>query len=159
MSLLAEVAAERPLLCLVDDEQWLDRASAQVLAFVARRLGAESVGLVFGARVPSAELAGLPELLIEGLAEEDARVLLGSVLTGPVDPRVRDRIVAESGGNPLALLELPRGVTAAELAGGFGLPGAMALPDGIEESFRRRADGVADRDPAPAAGGSRRTVR
>ena len=142
LSLLAEVAAEQPLLCVVDDEQWLDRASAQVLAFVARRLGAESVGLVFGARVPSAELAGLPELLIEGLAEEDARVLLGSVLTGPVDARVRDRIVAESGGNPLALLELPRGVTAAELAGGFGLPGAMALPDGIEESFRRRADGL-----------------
>ena len=85
LSLLAEVAAEQPLLCVVDDEQWLDRASAQVLAFVARRLGAESVGLVFAARVPSAELAGLPELLIEGLAEEDARVLLGSVLTGPVD--------------------------------------------------------------------------
>ena len=142
LSLLAEVAAERPLVCLVDDEQWLDRASAQVLAFVARRLGAESVGLVFGARVPSAELAGLPELVIEGLAEEDARVLLGSVLTGPVDARVRDRIVAEIGGNPLALLELPRGLTAAELAGGFGLPGAMAVPDSIEESFRRRADGL-----------------
>ena len=142
LSLLAEVAAERPLVCLVDDEQWLDRASAQVLAFVARRLGAESVGLVFGARVPSAEVAGLPELLIEGLAEEDARALLRSVLTGPVDARVRDRIVAETGGNPLALLELPRGLTAAELAGGFGLPGAMAVPDSIEESFRRRADGL-----------------
>ena len=142
LSLLAEVAAEQPLLCVVDDEQWLDRASAQVLAFVARRLGAESVGLVFAARVPSAELAGLPELLIEGLAEEDARVLLGSVLTGPVDPRVLDRIVAESGGNPLALLELPRDLTAAELAGGFGLPGALALLGGVEEGFRRRVDGL-----------------
>ena len=142
LSLLAEAAAERPLLCVVDDEQWLDRASAQVLAFVARRLGEESVGLVFGTRVPSGELAGLPELAIVGLPDDDARELLGSALTGPVDTRVRDRIVAEARGNPLALLELPRGLTAAELAGGFGLPGAAALPDSIEESFRRRADGL-----------------
>src|SRR3989475_4669047 len=91
LSLLAEVAAERPLVCLVDDEQWLDRASAQVLAFVARRLGAESVGLVFGARVSSGELAGLPELVIGGLSDTDARALLDSVLTGPVDGRVRDQ--------------------------------------------------------------------
>ena len=142
LSLLAEVAAERPLVCLVDDEQWLDRASAQVLAFVARRLGEESVGLVFGARVPSDELAGLPELTIEGLPDDDARVLLGSALSGPLDARVRDRIVAEARGNPLGLLELPRALTAAELAGGFGLPGDVALPDSIEESFRRRADGL-----------------
>ena len=142
LSLLAEVAAERPLVCVVDDEQWLDRASAQVLAFVARRLGEESVGLVFGARVPSDELAGLPELTIEGLPDDDARVLLGSALSGPLDVRVRDRIVAEARGNPLGLLELPRALTAAELAGGFGLPGAAALPDRIEESFRRRADGL-----------------
>src|SRR5712671_1558138 len=92
LSLLAEVAAERPLVCVIDDEQWLDRASAQVLAFVARRLGAESVGLVFGARVPSAELAGMPELAVGGLADGDARELLGSALTGPLDLRVRDQI-------------------------------------------------------------------
>src|SRR5262249_49430258 len=98
LTLLSEVAAGRPLICLVDDEQWLDRASAQVLAFVARRLGAESVGLVFGARLPTEELAGLPELWIKGLRDEDALVLLNSVLTGPVDWRVRDRIITESRG-------------------------------------------------------------
>ncbi|HEV3228638.1 MAG TPA: LuxR C-terminal-related transcriptional regulator, partial [Solirubrobacteraceae bacterium] len=125
-----------------DDEQWLDRASAQVLGFVARRVGAESVGLVFGARVPSAELAGLPELVVEGLREDDARALLRSVVAGPLDARVFDAIVVETGGNPLALLELPRGLSAADLAGGFGLPGAVALPGGVEESFRRRADAL-----------------
>jgi DNA-binding CsgD family transcriptional regulator len=140
LSLLAEVAAERPLVCLVDDEQWLDRASAQVLAFVARRLGEEALGLVFGTRVPSTELAGFAELAVGGLADEDARALLASVLTGPIDASVRDQLVAEAGGNPLALLELPRGLTAAQLAGGFGLPGAVALADTIEESFRRRAE-------------------
>jgi len=121
LGLLAEVAADRPLLCLVDDAQWLDRASAQVLAFVARRLGAESVGLIFGARVVGEELAGLPELVAGGLREQDARALLDSVLTGPLDAQVRDQIVAEARGNPLALLELPRGLAPAELAGGFGL--------------------------------------
>ena len=142
LSLLSEVAEERPLVCLVDDEQWLDRASAQVLAFVARRLEAESVGLVFAARVPSDELAGLPELVVEGLREGDARALLDSVLTGPLDARVRDQIVSETRGNPLALLELPRGVTPAELAGGFGLPGAVPLSGRIEESFRRRLEAL-----------------
>ncbi len=143
LGLLSEVAGERPLVCLVDDEQWLDRASAQVLAFVARRLGAESVGLVFAARVPAGDLAGLPELVVEGLREDDARALLGSALTGPLDARVRDQFIAETRGNPLALLELPRGLTA-ELAGGFGLPGALALPGRIEESFRRRVDALPD---------------
>jgi hypothetical protein len=138
LGLLAEVAADRPLLCLVDDAQWLDRASAQVLGFVARRLGAESVGLVFGARVAGDELAGLPELVAGGLREHDARALLDSVLTAPLDAQVLDQIVAEARGNPLALLELPRGRTSAELAGGFGLPGAIALPGAIDESFRRR---------------------
>ena len=109
LSLLAEVAEEHPLACLVDDAQWLDRASAQVLGFVARRLEAESVGLVFAARVPGDELGGLPELVVEGLREADARALLDSVLTGPLDPRVHSRFVAEARGNPLALLELPRG--------------------------------------------------
>ncbi|HEX3516705.1 MAG TPA: ATP-binding protein, partial [Trebonia sp.] len=138
LSVLAEAAEERPLVCLVDDEQWLDRASAQVLSFVARRLGMESVGLVFSARVPTDELTGLPRLVIEGLEGPDARALLEAALTGPVDTRVREEIVAEAGGNPLALVELPRGLTPAQLAGGFGLPGALALPGRLEEDFQRR---------------------
>jgi DNA-binding CsgD family transcriptional regulator len=138
LGVLSEVAAERPLICIVDDEQWLDRASAQALGFVARRLAAEPVGLVFAAQVAGEELAGLPELAVEGLAEEDARALLGSTLTAPVDVQIRDLIVAETRGNPLALLELPRGLSPAQLAGGFGLPGAMSLPGRIEESFRRQ---------------------
>jgi len=140
LGLLSEVAGERPLVCVVDDEQWLDRASVQALGFAARRLAADPVGLVFAARVPGQELAALPELVVEGLPEEDARALLDSALTGPVDERVRDLIVAETRGNPLALLELPRGLTPAELAGGFGLPGAVSLPGRIEESFRRQLD-------------------
>jgi DNA-binding CsgD family transcriptional regulator len=140
LSLLADAASEHPLLCLVDDEQWLDQASAQVLGFVARRLAAESVGLVFAARLPGDELAGLPELVVEGLQEADGRALLDTVLTGPLDARVRDRIVAEARGNPLALLELPRGLTPAELAGGFALPDATPLSGRVEESFRRRLD-------------------
>ena len=118
LSLLSDVAEDQPLICLVDDEQWLDRASAQILGFVARRLAAESVALVFAARVPGGELAGLPELAVEGLREAEARALLGSAVIGPLDPRVRDQIVTETRGNPLALLELPRGLTPAELAGG-----------------------------------------
>jgi DNA-binding CsgD family transcriptional regulator/tetratricopeptide (TPR) repeat protein len=140
LSLLSDVAEEQPLICLVDDEQWLDRASAQALAFVARRLEAESVGLVFAARKPSDDVAGLPDLGVAGLREDDARRLLQSVLTGPLDARVRDRIVAETRGNPLALLELPRGLTPAELAGGFALPDAVPLSGRIEETFRQRLD-------------------
>ena len=146
LSLLSELAEEQPLVCIVDDEQWLDRASAQVLAFVAHRLGTESVGLVFGARVPTNDLAGLPELVVGGLQGSDARALLDSALTGPLDARVGDQIIAEAHGNPLALLELPRGWTAAELAGGFGLPDAVPLPgnvsDTIEVNFRRRIDAL-----------------
>jgi DNA-binding CsgD family transcriptional regulator len=142
LTLLSDVAEEQPLICLVDDEQWLDRASAQALAFVARRLGAEAVGLVFAARFASDDVAGLPELVVEGLPERDARVLLDSVVTGPLDERVRDQIVAETRGNPLALLELPRGLTPAELAGGFGLPGAVPLSGRIEETFRQRLDAL-----------------
>jgi DNA-binding CsgD family transcriptional regulator len=138
LSLLAEAAEDRPLVCVVDDGQWLDRASAQTLLFVARRLGMESVGLVFSARVPADELTGLPQLVIQGLTGPDARALLDTVLTGPVDARVREEIIAETGGNPLALLELPRGLTPAQLAGGFALPGVLALPGGIEETFQRR---------------------
>ena len=142
LGLVSEVAGQRPLVCVVDDEQWLDRASVQALGFVARRLAAEPVGLVFAVRVPGAELAGLPELAVAGLREEDARALLDSALTGPLDARVRDLIVAETRGNPLALLELPRGLGSAELAGGFGLPAAVSLPGRIEDSFRRQLEGL-----------------
>jgi DNA-binding CsgD family transcriptional regulator len=138
LGLLSEVAEEQPLLCVVDDAQWLDQASAQTLAFVARRLLAESVGLVFATREPSEEFGRLPELVVEGLRDGDARELLGSVIRGPLDERVRERIVAETRGNPLALLELPRGLTPAELAGGFGRPDAPGLAGRIEESFGRR---------------------
>jgi DNA-binding CsgD family transcriptional regulator len=146
LSLLSETAGKRPLICVIDDQQWLDGASAQALGFVARRLAADPVGLVFAARVPGAELAGLPELAVEGLAERDAQALLEGALAGPLDARVRDQIVAEAEGNPLALLELPRGMTPAELAGGFGLPGARpgaaSLTGRIEESFRRQLDAL-----------------
>jgi DNA-binding CsgD family transcriptional regulator len=142
LSLLSDVAEERPLICLVDDEQWLDHASTEALAFVARRLDAESVGLVFASRAQTGDLAGLPELVVEGLAEGDARVLLDSVLTAPLDPRVRDQIVTETRGNPLALLELLKGWTPAELAGGFGLPGEASLSRTIEDSFSRRLDAL-----------------
>ena len=142
LSLLSEVAGEQPLICLIDDVQWLDHASAQALGFVARRLAADPVGLVFAAREPGAALAGLPKLEVGGLREDDARALLDSALAGPIDDRVRDRIVAETQGNPLALLELPRGLTPAELAGGFGLPGAVPLPERIEESFRRQLEAL-----------------
>ncbi len=141
LSLLSEVAEERPLVCIVDDAQWLDLASVVALAFVARRLGAESVGLVFALREPSGEgfFEGLPGLAVAGLDERDARELLGTVVAGPLDERVGDRIVAETRGNPLALLELPGGWTPAELAGGFGLSDAPgALSGRIEQSFRER---------------------
>jgi DNA-binding CsgD family transcriptional regulator len=138
LGLLSEVAGERPLVCVVDDEQWLDRMSAQVLGFVARRLAAEPVSLVFGARDPGEELAGLPQMTVQGLGERDARALLDSVLTGPVDSRVCERIIAETHGNPLALLELPWGLTPEQLAGGFGLPSEMPLTGRIEDSFRRQ---------------------
>jgi DNA-binding CsgD family transcriptional regulator len=144
LSLLSDAAERQPLVCLVDDEQWLDRASAQILGFVARRLGAESVGLVFAVRLPSSELAGLAELRVEGLQEADARALLDAALTGPLDTRVRDQILAETQGNPLALLELPRGLTPQELAGGFGLPNIVRLSGGIEANFRRQVEVLPD---------------
>ena len=142
LGLVSEAAGDRPLVCLVEDQQWLDRASAQALGFVARRLGADPVGLVFTARVRGDDLAGLPELVVEGLPADHARALLDAVLPGSLDARVRDQIVAETRGNPLALLELPRGLTPGELAGGFGLPGAlpgaMPLDARIEGSFGRQ---------------------
>ena len=140
LSLLSEVAEEHPLLGVVDDAQWLDQASALTLAFVARRLQAEPVGMVFAAREPGEELRHLAVLEVPGLVDGDARALLGSAVGFVLDERVRDRIVAETRGNPLALLELPRGLTATNLAGGFGVPAADALPGRIEASFVRRLE-------------------
>src|SRR5215469_7294341 len=122
----------------------LSLLSAQALAFTALRLAADPVGLVFAARDRGAELAGLPELEVGGLPDEDARALLDSALAGPLDERVRDLIVAETRGNPLALLELPRGLGPAELAGGFGLPGAAPLTAAIEDSFARQLEALPD---------------
>jgi len=144
LGLLSEVAEERPVVCVVDDAQWLDRSSAQTLGFVARRLSAEPVVMLFAAREPCAELRGLPEVVVEGLRDADAHSLLSSVVRGPLDERVRERVVAETRGNPLALLELPRGLSPAQLAGGFGLPDMISdprsLPRGIEDSFLRRLE-------------------
>ena len=139
LSLLSDAATERPLVCVIDDAQWLDQASAQALAFVARRLRTERVLMLFAAREPRAELAGLPELTVEGLRDADARELLGSLIRWPLDERVAKQIVADTRGNPLALLELARGLSPAELAGGFGLPEVLPLPARIEDSFLRRA--------------------
>ena len=144
LSLLSEAADERPLLCVVDDAQWLDQASALTVAFVARRLLAEPVGIVFAAREPGEELEHLPELEVQGVRNEDARALLSSAVRFKLDERVRDRIIEETRGNPLALLELPRGLTATQLAGGFGLLGAESLSGPIEETFIRRLGGLSD---------------
>ncbi len=130
LSLLSEAAGQQPLLCVIDDAQWLDRVSAQVLGFVARRLLAEPVALVVAAREPGEGFSGLPELLVEGLRTCDARELLSSAARGKLDERVQDRILAETGGNPLALLELPRALTVAELAGGFGVLDRRGCRDG-----------------------------
>jgi hypothetical protein len=141
LSLLSTIAADRPLLCLVDDVQWLDDASAQALGFVARRLLADRVAIVFAARDPSDQrlLAGLRELRLEGLEDDDARALLASVIPGRIDEQVRDRIVSETRGNPLAIVELSRGTSAGELAGGFGLPNAGDLGSRIEDHYVGRA--------------------
>src|SRR3989440_8290257 len=138
LGLLSEASEERPLLCVVDDAQWLDRASARALAFVARRLLGGRIAVLFPARGPGDSLAGLPELHVGPLGHRDARALLDSALPGRLDEQVLDRIVVETRGNPLALLELPRGLPPAQLAGGFGLPVAVALSDQSEESFTRR---------------------
>jgi len=143
LSLMAAAADDRPLLCLIDDTQWLDQVSAQTLAFVARRLLAEPVGIVFAARDAGAQaLAGLPELMIRGLSDADARDLLDSVVLGRIDARVRDRIVAETRGIPLALLEVPRNVSAAELSGGFGNLGVRRSAGQIEESYVHRVQSL-----------------
>jgi DNA-binding CsgD family transcriptional regulator len=140
LSLLAEYAAARPLVCLVDDAQWLDEASSQVLGFVGRRLLAEPVGVLFAVREAADErlFPGLPALTVEGLSDEDARVLLTAAVPGHLDKRVCDRIVAETGGNPLGLLELARGMTEAELAGGFGGPRQARLPSHLQDHYLRQ---------------------
>ena len=138
LGLLSEAAQERPVLAVVDDAHWLDHASARALAFVARRLLAEQIALLFATRQVDEALRDLPELLISPLRHRDARALLESVLPARLDEAVLERIVVETGGNPLALLELPRGLSPAELAGGFGLPAAAPLSASIEESFTRR---------------------
>jgi DNA-binding CsgD family transcriptional regulator len=146
LGLLAGAAEVRPLVCLVDDAQWLDRASARALAFVSRRVQAERLALVFAVRdrAEGDDFAGLPHLVVEGLADSDARAVLASEVRGRLDERVGDRIVAEARGIPLALLELPRGLTPAELAGGFGVSPAtpLALTSRIEQSFLRRAESL-----------------
>ena len=144
LSLLSAGARERPLLCLIDDTQWIDQASVQALGFAARRLAADQVGMVFATCDPGVDLAGLAVLDVGGLRGDDARALLESALAGPLDARVRELIVAEARGNPLALLELPRGLTPAELAGGFGLPGAVPLTGRIEDSFARQMAALPD---------------
>jgi DNA-binding CsgD family transcriptional regulator len=139
LGLLAEVAAERPLLCIIDDAQWLDAATGQVLGFVARRLLAEGVAIVFAVRQPSdeRELTGLPGLPLAGLGEDDARALLSKVIPARLDERVRDRIVAETRGNPLALLELARELTESPLP-----DASVALSGVIEGSYLQRLAGL-----------------
>ncbi len=138
LNLLTRVSDDAPLLCVIDDAHWLDRSSAQTLAFVARRLLADRVALVFATRSPVDDIAQFPELVVAGLVDSDAQHLLGSGLHAPLDERVRNRILAESGGNPLALIELPRRLTPAELAGGFAPPNDMARSSQIEETFREQ---------------------
>jgi DNA-binding CsgD family transcriptional regulator len=140
VGLLSQLSAERPVICLVDDAQWLDQASVQILAFAARHLADEPVAVVFAVRRPDGrpDLAGLPELRLGGLADGDARALLDSVMVGPLDARVRDRIAAETRGNPAALLEVQRWLAPADLAGGFMLPSAIPVPCRIAEDCRRR---------------------
>jgi DNA-binding CsgD family transcriptional regulator len=141
LGLLSAAAEERPLLCLVEDAHWLDAASGLILGFVARRLHADSVAIVAAVREPNTrhDFDGLPKLGLRGLAEDDARTLLMSAVPGRIDDRVRDRIVAETRGNPLALLDLPRSMSAAELAGGFELLPATDLPRHLEEQYNQRA--------------------
>jgi DNA-binding CsgD family transcriptional regulator len=139
LSLMAAASRDQPLLCVVDDAQWLDQVSVQILGFVARRLLAEPVALVFAARDTGADaLVGLPELKVEGLNDADARELLDSVMVGGLDPRVRDRIVAETRGIPLAIVEVPRSVSATELAGGFWIAGKRSSTKALEEDIVRR---------------------
>lgn len=143
LSLMAAAAADQPLLCVIDDAQWLDQISVQTLAFVSRRLLAEPIGVVFAARDNGAQaLAGLPETLVAGLSDDASRDLLESVMFGGIDPLVRDRIVAETRGVPLAILEVPRSITATELAGGFWISGKRSSTAALEQQFVRRIEAL-----------------
>src|SRR5690606_2627855 len=145
LGLLTEVAEEKPLLCIVDDAQWLDEATAQVLAFVARRLEAERIAILLAMRTVDERFAGLPQLVVEGVGDHDARELFHRAVPGPIDPRIRDQVIAEARGNPLALQELPRALTPAEIAGGFALTRSMPLENRIEQSL------IAQLAPLPPA--------
>ena len=145
LTLLCDAAEQGPLLCVVDDAQWLDRASAQALAFAARRLLADPVGLVFATREPEGELSGLSELMVGPLGASDSRALLGSLPGTPADQQVRDRIVAEAHGNPLALMEWHLALTPLEVAAPFGPTGGEPMALRIEQSFLRRLNQL----PAP----------
>ena len=157
LNLLSAESDDGPLLCVVDGAHWLDRESTQALTFVARRLLADPVGVVFATCWPVPDLAAFPELVVDGLHDGDAQALLSTVLHVPVDSRVRERIVAETRGNPLALVEWPRGLTPAELAGGFGMPALLpmegrsrrAFVDGSRSSRRRRDASSPWRPPNP----------
>ena len=140
LTLFAEIAEQQPLACIVDDAQWLDHASAQILGFVARRLLAEQIAVVCAARTGDGDdvLTGLPELPVRGLGDSDARTLLLANVPGPIDAAVCDQIVMESHGNPLALIELPRTWNLAGIAGGFGLPGGQPVAGRVEQSYVRR---------------------
>ncbi len=142
LGVLSEAGRREPVACVIDDAQWMDEASASALAFVGRRLRADRVAMIFTARAVTDDLAGLPELPLEGLSETDSRELLASAIPGLLDESVRDRIIVETHGNPLALLELPRGLGPDELAGGFGLPGASRLSLRMEAGFERRLRGL-----------------
>jgi DNA-binding CsgD family transcriptional regulator len=144
LSLLSLAAQQQPLLCVIDDAQWLDHASAQTIAFVARRLQADRVAMLFATRVPTEDLAGFPELIVQGLDSGDSRTLLDSAIGARMDERVRDQILAEARGNPLALLELHRVWTPEQLTGGFGVPDASGLPGWLRQGFLRRFDALPD---------------
>jgi DNA-binding CsgD family transcriptional regulator len=146
LTMLAAASDERPLVCLVDDAQWLDRASTRVMSFVSRRLDADPIAVVFATRDTNDEFTGIAEMLIEGLAGADAEALLDAAVTGPLDPQIRSQIIHEAGGNPLALLELPRGRAPSEFAGGFGFPSAMPLQGRIEETLAQRLESL----PSPS---------
>ncbi|MHA3703911.1 AAA family ATPase, partial [Jatrophihabitans sp. YIM 134969] len=144
--LVRERAADRPVLVVVDDEQWLDRTSSRAFAFLARRVAGTPVAVVFASRAPSPDLRGVPELVVGGLAPPAAGTVFDAALTGRIDPVVRQQVLHEARGNPLALLELPRGVTPSDLAGGYGLAAVSPLSHRIEATYRRRLE----RLPEPA---------
>lgn len=146
LSLLSVAADQGPLLCVVDDAQWLDQASSQTLSFVARRLTTEPIGLVFAVRDPGDFPGRVPALRISGISDDDARLLLGQAIQFVLDERVRDRIIAETHGNPLALHELPRGLSATQVAGGFGLLDIelAGLTGQIEERLLQRLEALTE---------------